>query len=213
MLTIALAKGRTAEDTLPLLEQSGWPLAENFFTSRALVFPAHSPILGELQYLLAKPMDVPTYVQYGVADLGIVGKDILLEQQSDVYELINLGTARCTLCLAGKPETKMNQIRRVATKYPRLAEAYFRSEGLSVELVELGGSIELAAVIGLADAIFDLVQTGATLAANGLQVLHECHKISARLIANRSSFRLKQDKLEPLLVALQKATTDGEGWI
>ena len=192
-LTVALAKGRTAEDVMPRLTQADWPVPSTMQDdNRALVFEVESIAFGQLRYLLAKPADVPTYVSDGVADIGIVGKDILMESGKEVYELLDLQAARCTLCVAGKPEVREMHPARVATKYPLLADAYFRQRGLQVEIVPLGGSIELAAVIGLTDRIFDLVQTGSTLAANGLEVFDEVYAISARLIANRSSFRTKR---------------------
>lgn len=205
MLTVALAKGRTAEDLVPLWRESLLPCPEDVLSSRALVFEVDWPPGERIRFLLAKPMDVPTYVFYGVADLGVVGKDILLEQERAVYELLNLEVARCRLCVAGRPELATETPQRVATKYPRLAESYFRRQGQVVDLVELGGSIELAAVIGLTDRIFDLVQTGATLAANGLTVFDEVEQISARLIVNRSSYRLKSTEIATVVEGLTAA--------
>jgi ATP phosphoribosyltransferase len=203
MMTIALAKGRTTEDVLPLLREVKVPIPPDLDESRALVFEACSPTYGVIRYLLAKPVDVPTYVTYGVADLGIVGKDILLESGKELYEILNLNRARCRLCVAGRPGDEDRRPERVATKYPRLADMYFRSLGQAVEIVPLSGSIELASVIGLADRIFDLVQTGSTLAANGLRVFAEVHEISARLVANRSSYRLKRPEIDKLTQALE----------
>lgn len=205
MLTIALAKGRTVDDVLPLMKHAGISIPDSLDDSRALVFHQMSPIFGELRYLLAKPADVPTYVTYGVADLGVVGKDILLESDKDVYELLDLEAAACRLCVAGRPVDQNRRPARVATKYPRLADAYFRQLGQAVETVPLGGSIELAAVIGLADRVFDLVQSGSTLAANGLIVFAEVHAISARLVANKSSYRLKRNEIDEMTAALGKA--------
>lgn len=205
MLTIALAKGRTTEDVLPLLKYAGISLPDNLDDSRALVFHQTSPVFGDIRYLLAKPADVPTYVTYGVADLGVVGKDILLESDNDVYELLDLESAVCRLCVAGRPSDQSKRPARVATKYPRLADAYFRQLGQAVEIVPLGGSIELAAVIGLADRVFDLVQSGSTLAANGLVVFAEVHDISARFVANKSSYRLKRLVVDQVTTALAKA--------
>jgi ATP phosphoribosyltransferase len=226
VLTIALAKGRTADDVLPLLAAAGLPLPADLDDSRALVFevpvaaaqrvPVVAGAAGPedlpaplavdcVRYLLAKPVDVPTYVQYGVADLGVVGKDILLENPSDVCELVDLNAARCSLCVAGRPQDEWRPARRVATKYPRLADQYFRSQGLAVEIVPLSGSIELAAVIGLTDRIFDLVQTGATLAANGLVVFARVMDVSARLIANRSSYHLQRTAITGVIDALNRA--------
>lgn len=202
MLTIALAKGRTTDDLCPLWIGAGLPLPAEMDESRALVFDVLDDTYGELRFLLAKPADVPTYVAYGVADLGIVGKDVLLESGRDVYELLNLEVAQCQLCFAGLPSQQGLRPQRVATKYPRLADEYFRAKGMAVEVVPLSGSIELASVIGLTDRIFDLVQTGATLAANGLIVYERVHDVSARLVANRSSYRLKRMQISAIVSAL-----------
>ncbi len=210
MLTVALAKGRTAEGLLPLSQAAGIPLTAELLGSRLLVVTLETDPFGQIRCLLAKPMDVPIYVSYGVADLGIVGKDVLLERTLDVYELLDLGISRCQLCVAGKPESHKVPPKRVATKYPRLAEAYFRQKCQSVEIVQLSGSIELAPVMGLTDRIFDLVQTGGTLAANGLTVLDTVHEISARLVANRSSYRLKRAQIEPFLRAMSAAANNQE---
>lgn len=204
MLTIALAKGRTVADVLPLWTEAGLPMPHDLDDSRALVFELDTPQHGFLRFLLAKPVDVPTYVSFGVADLGVVGKDVLLESDRDVYELLDLGAARCKLCVAGIPSEKNKRPRRVATKYPRLADQYFRSQGVEVEVVNLSGSIELASVIGLTDRIFDLVQTGATLADNGLVVFEEVLDISARLIANRSSYRTQRPLVDDFVRRLAK---------
>jgi len=211
MLTIALAKGRTADDLWPLLRAASIPVPDSVETSRALVFEVPAPsgarssqkVEFSIRYLLAKPADVPTYVHFGVADMGVVGKDVLLEADTDVYELLDLGAARCALCVAGPSSNRRHPPRRVATKYPKLAEQYFLRQGLSVDIVPLSGSIELAAVIGLTDCIFDLVETGRTLADNGLQVYDRVMEISARLIVNRSSYRLRRGEIGMVVEALQ----------
>lgn len=207
MLTIALAKGRIVEDLLPLWRDAGIPLPADMDDSRALVFEVKWPDYTTIRYLLAKPMDVPTYVSYGVADVGVVGKDVLLEQQKEMYELLDLGVARCQLCVAGRPQDEPRRPERVATKYPKLADAYFRAQGQSVETVPLSGSIELASVIGLTDRIFDLVQTGSTLKANGLTVFDTVHEISARLVANRSSYRMKHRWITEMTSRLRAVVT------
>ncbi|WAH35912.1 ATP phosphoribosyltransferase [Alicyclobacillus dauci] len=209
MLTIALAKGRTVDDLLPMWRDAGIPLPPDMDDSRALVFEVDSPFGTVLRYLLAKPADVPTYVSYGVADLGVVGKDVLLEQQKEMYELLDLQVAKCRLCVAGLPADKTRRPERVATKYPKLADAYFRGQGQSIEIVPLSGSIELASVIGLTDRIFDLVQTGSTLKANGLEVFDSVHDISARLVANRSSYRMKHRWIVEMTERLKRVIPGG----
>jgi ATP phosphoribosyltransferase len=208
VITVAMAKGRIAADVFPLWARAGIPIPTELDESRALVFEVSSERYGKLRFLLAKPADVATYVSFGVADVGIVGKDVLLENDRDVYELLDLGMARCILCVAGRPEDRDSRPRRVATKYPRLADEYFRSRGEAVEIIPLSGSIELAAVIHLADRIFDLVQTGATLEANGLVVFDEVLAVSARLIANRSSYRTKRARMHRITLALQSAVSE-----
>lgn len=210
MLTIAFAKGRTLEDLLPAWTRAGIPIPDNLDDSRALVFEVPWPQGTTLRYLLAKPTDVPTYVSYGVADVGIVGKDVLLEQQKPMYELLDLAVAACRLCVAGRPADKATRPARIATKYPKLADAHFRSQGQSVEIVPLSGSIELASVIGFTDRIFDLVQTGSTLRANGLEVFEEVHSISARLVANQSSYRMKHRFIVDLADRLRQAVEGSE---
>lgn len=210
MVTIALAKGRTADDLVPLWHEAGLPMPDDMDDSRALVFEVAWPGHGPLRYLLAKPTDVPTYVSYGVADVGVVGKDILLEQGKEMYELLDLHVAACRLCVAGRAALRDKRPLRVATKYPKLADAYFRREGHSVEIVPLSGSIELASVIGLTDRIFDLVQTGATLAANGLVVYDEVYDISARLVANRSSYRMKHRDIMQMVDTLKRVLELGK---
>lgn len=204
MLTVALAKGRTADDLMPLWQRAGLPAPASLDDSRALVFEIADERFTTLRMLLAKPADVPAYVSLGVADVGVAGKDVLLESGRDVYELLDLSVARCKLCVAGLPEEQARRARRVATKYPRLADEHFSRLGQPVEIVGLSGSIELAAVIGLADRIVDLVQSGATLQANGLVVFEEMMDISARLIANRSSYRMKRAQVDVIWQALER---------
>ncbi len=190
-LTLALPKGRLLRPALDLLRRAGLagvPADE----SRRLIFsdPAHG-----LRYLFLKPVDVPTYVEYGAADLGIVGKDILLEQEPDVYEPLDLGFGQCRLVVA-EPRTlwerddptKWSWV-RVATKYPNLARRYFSERGIQVEVVRLDGSIELAPLVGLAERIVDLVQSGETLRANGLVEVAEIMRSTARLIVNRAAHK------------------------
>ncbi|UOF92764.1 ATP phosphoribosyltransferase [Fodinisporobacter ferrooxydans] len=194
-LTIALSKGRIMDQTLQLFHEAGIPVPADD-DSRKLIL--ESPC-GTIRYMIAKPTDVPTYVEYGAADLGIVGKDVLLEAGRDVYELLDLGIGKCRMCVAGLPETKyFGTVPRIASKYPRIATEYFRSLGQQVEVILLHGSVELAPLIGLAERIVDIVETGRTLVENGLVVLEEIVPISTRLIANRMSFRLREQEIDEL---------------
>jgi ATP phosphoribosyltransferase len=190
-LTLALPKGRLLRPALELLQRAGLdgiPAGE----SRRLIFT--DPVRG-LRLLVLKPVDVPTYVEYGAADLGIVGKDLLLEQEPDVYEPLDLGFGFCRLVVAEPRElwerddpARWSWV-RVATKYPRLTEQYFSSRGIQVEIVRLDGSIELAPLVGLAERIVDLVQSGETLRANGLVEVAEITRSTARVIVNRASMK------------------------
>lgn len=156
-----------------------------------------------MEFILAKPVDVPTYVEYGVADIGIVGKDVLLEEERDVYELLDLGIARCRMSIIGLPNWQPGIQQRVATKYPNVASRYFREQGQQVEVVKLNGSIELAPLIGLADRIVDMVETGQTLKDNGLVEMTSIFEITSRLVANRVSYRMKNDEIQQLCDRLQ----------
>jgi ATP phosphoribosyltransferase len=153
-----------------------------------------------MRFILAKPMDVTTYVEYGVADLGIAGKDVMLEEERDVYELLDLNISKCHLAVAGLPNAKKSEIaQKVATKYPNVASTYFREQGEQVEIIKLNGSIELAPLIGLADRIVDIVSTGQTLKENGLVELEHIEDITSRLIVNPVSYRLKDERIDDLV--------------
>lgn len=203
-LTIALSKGRIMYDTLRLLQEAGIPVPEDLEESRKLILESPD---GMHRYILAKPVDVPTYVEYGVADVGIVGKDVLLEAERDLYELLDLGIGRCRMCVCGLPDAKGGLVSRVASKYPRIATEHFRNQGQQVEVVFLNGSVELAPLIGLADRIVDLVETGRTLKENGLVVHEVIVPISTRVVANRMSFRLKSEQINKLVEALREVST------
>lgn len=210
MLTLALPKGRVLPEALDLLKQIGWPIPEGMTTSRRLIFDLDN---GH-RLILAKPVDVPVYVQYGVADLGMVGKDVLLEERADVYELLDLGIGRCRLSLAA-PTQHVSQSKRnltmlrVATKYPRLARQFFAGRGEQVEIVALSGSIELAPLLGLAERIVDIVSTGQTLRENGLVELETISAITTRLIASRTGYRFKQEYILYLVDALEAIVQKG----
>ncbi|MHB1628914.1 MAG: ATP phosphoribosyltransferase [Bacilli bacterium] len=201
MLTIALAKGRILDATAQALANAGYPVPADLGESRRLVLEDGR---RDVRYLLAKPVDVPAYVEHGAADLGIVGKDVLYEKQADVHELLDLGIGVCRLVVAGRPHTDVGAVKRVATKYPRFTTDYFRRLGRQIEVIDLQGSVELAPLIGLADCIVDLVETGRTLAENGLGTLVELGTVSARLVANRRSYQLRATEVDAFVEALRQ---------
>lgn len=190
-LTVALPKGRLQDEVLELFCAAGYGIRPE--NSRKLIFDDDS---GALRFMLAKPADVPIYVEYGAADIGVAGEDVLREESRDVYEPLGLGVGRCRLVLAGPPETRQRNLRtetnvRVASKYPVLARHYFQRQGISAEIIPLSGSIELAPAVGLADLIVDLVQTGRTLRENGLIELVTILESQATLIVNHASHKLR----------------------
>ncbi|MDD4796232.1 MAG: ATP phosphoribosyltransferase [Eubacteriales bacterium] len=208
-LTIALAKGRLGEKALALLERCGvdGPALEE--AGRKLGLQDRS---GDTRFILVKPSDVPTYVERGVADIGIVGKDTLMEMSSPVYEMLDLGFGGCRLCIAGpqdalsKQEPSANL--RVATKYPNVARAYYGARGVHIDIIKLNGSVELGPLVGLSDVILDIVESGRTLKENGMDVLEEVCQISARLIVNRVSLKTKGRRIKPLIEEMKKALED-----
>lgn len=209
LLTIAMPKGRIFEDAAQLLRQAGFQLPPEFDDSRKLIIEVPEE---NFRFILAKPMDVPTYVEHGVADLGIAGKDVMLEEERDVYELLDLKISACYLAVAGLPDAKINDVApKVATKYPHVAAAYFREQGEQVEIIKLNGSIELAPLIGLADRIVDIVSTGRTLKENGLIEYEQMVEITSRLIVNPVSFRLKDERINELVERLSKIKSGGIG--
>jgi ATP phosphoribosyltransferase len=199
-LTLALTKGRLLEGSAALFRRAGVPFPNG--DGRRLVVSE-----GELRFLFVKDIDVATYVEHGVADCGVVGRDVLLEAGSDVYEPLDLGFGRCRLALARLRGARLDLSRggslRVATKYPRVSARWFRERGVSAEVVRLGGSVELAPVLGLADCIVDVVETGRTLEENGLEVVEEIAVSTARLIVNRASFHARRQPVARLLEALR----------
>jgi len=206
MLTIALSKGKLIEPTLELFRRAGYERAGLVGESRRLVFPC--PEIG-MTFLIVRPSDVPTYVEYGGADAGIVGKDVLMEQDSDVYEPLDLLFGACRISVAAlRAEVARDRLSskvRVATKYPRITERFFNQRGIPVEIIKLYGSIELAPVVGLADRIVDLVETGSTLKAHDLVEVDVIAQSTARFIANRASLKLKHEPLMELIRRLRKA--------
>lgn len=202
-LTLALPKGRVLEASLDLLRRAGLDL-ELSAEERSL---RHSS--GNAQLIEMRNADVPVYVELGVADAGIVGKDVLLESGSQLYEPVDLGFASCRLSLI-RPDGETSTVRRVASKYPRVTAAYLRRLGSSAEVVRLSGNVELACLTGLADAVVDIVETGTTLRANGLQEVDVIVRSSARFVVNRAALKLKGDLLRPLIDGL-RAASGGEG--
>jgi ATP phosphoribosyltransferase len=201
MLTVALPKGRVLRAVAPMLARAGADTQVLLADDRSLV--REMPAAG-LRFLLLKPDDVPTYVEYGAADLGICGRDVLLERPTDVYQPLELGVGRCRMIVAGVTgRPPPGGVPRVATKFPRCATEYFARRGVQVEVVHVQGSVELAPVVGLADLIVDLVETGATLAQNGLEERETVAPISSVLIANRAAYKLRQDRVRPFIEALR----------
>jgi ATP phosphoribosyltransferase len=206
-LTIALSKGRIFDETLPLLAHAGIRPIEDPETSRKLILETNEP---RVRFLIIRASDVPTYVQYGAADLGVSGKDVLLEHGGEgLYEPLDLGIARCRLMVAGLPDIAAPTTRRlrIATKYVRSAERYYASKGEQVEIIKLYGSMELAPLVGLSDRIVDLVESGNTLKANGLVPLEHIADISSRLVVNKASWKMKHAAVTALLEALREAVS------
>ncbi len=201
-VTIALSKGRILEETLPLLQPLGIEPLEDPESSRNLVLPTTDP---NVRLIIVRATDVPTYVAYGGADLGVAGKDVLMEQGGHgLYEPIDLGIARCRLMVAGRPDARLDGRRiRVATKFVNITRRHFAAQGRQVDLIKLYGSMELAPLVGLADAIVDLVDTGNTLRANGLAPLEQIADISSRLVVNKASMKLSHGTIRPLLERIE----------
>ena len=207
-LTVALTKGRLANKTMEMFEKAGITCEEmKDKDTRKLIFTDEE---HKLRFFLAKGPDVPTYVEYGAADIGIVGKDTILEEGRRLYEVLDLGYGKCRMCVCG-PESarellQHNQQIRVATKYPNIAKDYFYNrKHQTVEMIKLNGSIELAPILGLSDVIVDIVETGTTLKENDLTVIEEFMPISARFIANKASYKFKYPQLTELLNKMKEA--------
>ena len=206
-IRIAMAKGRLAKQAVKLFRAADINLPEDMLSSRKLIFPLPQE---NLEIVLVKPADVPIYVEYGTADLGIVGKDTLLEENRDLYEVLDLQFGKCRFALAGLPEKKESLLeRKVATKYPDFTRRYFRSKGEPVEIIKLNGSIELAPLTGLADTILDIVQTGRTLKENGLVVYENIRQLSARLVVNKVSMKTSQKAITKIIDALEEEVEGG----
>ncbi|AIC95582.1 MULTISPECIES: ATP phosphoribosyltransferase [Shouchella] len=200
-LTIAMPKGRIFDEAVKLLRAAGYRLPETFEESRKLIIDVPEE---HLRFVLAKPMDVPTYVEQGVADVGVAGKDVMLEEKRDVYEMLDLKISSCYLAVASLPNYQKGELHpKVASKYPNLAIQYFKEQGEQVEVIKLNGSIELAPIMGLANRIVDIVSTGQTLKDNGLVELEKIQEITSRFIVNASSYRLKGKEIQRMIKQLQ----------
>lgn len=198
MISVALPKGRLGNKVFDIFAKIGYDCDEMHSDSRQLVFTSEE---NGISYFLVKPSDVSIYVEHGAADIGIVGKDILLEYEPDVYELLDLDIGKCRMCVAGKNDFKDNPdvALRVATKFVNIAKTYYKSINRSIEIIKLNGSIELAPILDLSDVIVDIVETGTTLKENNLGVLTEILPISARLIANKASYKFKTDEIDKIV--------------
>lgn len=209
MITIALSKGRIFEETLPLLKAAGITPLEDPESSRKLILPTNR---DDVRLIIVRASDVPTYVQYGAADIGVAGKDVLNEHGGDgLYQPLDLNIAKCRMMVAVRSDfdyesaVKQGARLRVATKYVKTAREHFASKGVHVDLIKLYGSMELAPLVGLSDAIVDLVSSGATLKANNLVAVEEIAQISSRLVVNQASLKLKRTTIQPMLDAFAGA--------
>lgn len=206
-LTIALAKGRLAKKTMELFETIGITCEEmKDKDSRKLIFTNEEL---KLKFFLSKANDVPTYVEYGAADIGVVGKDTILEEGRKIYEVLDFNFGRCKMCVAGPAPAKEllqhNELIRVATKYPNIAKDYFyNKKHQTVEIIKLNGSIELAPIVGLSEVIVDIVETGTTLKENGLEVLEEICSLSARMVVNQVSMKMEQERINQIINQLRQ---------
>ncbi len=212
-LTFALGKGRLANKTLEMFEKIGITCEEmKDKDTRKLIFVNEDL---KLRFFLSKGPDVPTYVEYGAADIGIVGRDTILQEARNIYEVLDLGFGKCKMCVCG-PESARDLLQhheqiRVATKYPKIAKDYFyNKKHQTVEIIKLNGSIELAPIVGLADVIVDIVETGSTLRENGLTVLEEVCPLSARMVVNPVSMKMEQERISKLISDLREVMSKGE---
>ncbi len=202
-LRIALTKGRLEKDTVSLFERIGYDCTAVREKGRKLILPVGD---GELEVVLAKANDVITYVEHGVCDMGVVGKDTIMEMGGSFFELCDLGFGRCKFALATKKGSKFYGgygVKTIATKYPNVSRSYFESKGMDIEAIKIEGSVELAPLLELSDGIVDIVETGTTLKENGLEVIEDIAPISARVIVNRVSMKLRQKEIEQLLSLME----------
>jgi ATP phosphoribosyltransferase len=211
-LTIALAKGRLQTETLELLGRAGVSVSSEMLATRRLAVEDES---GRYRFIFVKPADVPVYVEHGIADCGVVGRDVLLESDADVLQRLTLEIGRCRMVVAAPSDLSWDNygMVRVATKYPRVTAQHFGARGLSVEIIELSGSVEVAPLLGLADCIVDLVETGRTLRENGLQIVEVIAESTARLVINRASYQLKAAAVADLIDALGEPVNQGSEFV
>ncbi|MFD2639784.1 ATP phosphoribosyltransferase [Piscibacillus salipiscarius] len=207
---IALTKGRLADESINIFKEAGIRFSAYEEDSRKLILPSDCE---QYEIILVKALDVATYVENGAADLGIAGKDTLLEANANVFELVDLGFGTCQFAVAGKKGFDLNQAVKlsVATKYPRVTTMFFQEKGRQIETIKLNGSVELAPLVGLSDVIVDIVETGRTLKENGLDVLEHMYPISARLVVNKASYKTKSQELLPLVQKIKETLTVTKG--
>lgn len=209
MLNIALPKGRLGEKVYKMFKESGFPCPSIEENSRKLIFENEEV---SVRYFWVKPSDVAIYVERGAADIGVCGKDILLEYQPEVYELLDLNLGKCRMAVAAKKDFYDNKKRtlRVATKFSNIAKKYYREQGRDIDIIHLNGSIEIAPILGLSDVIVDIVETGTTLKENNLEVVETIVPISARLIANKSGYKFKNNEIENIVKELSNKVEDAK---
>jgi ATP phosphoribosyltransferase len=210
LLTIAIAKGRMQDDALALLARANVRASREMIKSRRLAIEDES---GRYRFVFVKPADVPVYVEHGIADCGIVGRDVLMETGADLLQPLDLRIARCRISLAARAGRNLKSnlgAMRVATKYPRIAASHFGARGIPVEIIQLSGSVELAPVLGLSDCILDLVETGRTLVENGLEEVEVIAESTGRLVVNRASYQLRAEAIAKLLESLGRIVNEGE---
>jgi ATP phosphoribosyltransferase len=204
-LTVAIPKGRVQKELVPLLDRAGLEASRLLDDDRKLIRATDD---GALRFLLLKPDDVPTYVEYGAADLGIVGKDVLFERRYDLYQPLDLGIGRCRMVVAGPPGAALPAVPRVATKYTRIATEHFATKGVQAEVIFVQGSVELGPLVGLSDLIVDLVETGSTLAENGLVEYETICDVSSVVVANRALFKLRYAEVSAIVERLRAAVAE-----
>jgi ATP phosphoribosyltransferase len=203
-INIALAKGRLGEKGYEILKKIGLRCEEFEEKSRKLIFESSKE---KVRYVLVKPTDVPIYVERGVVDLGIVGKDTILEEDREIYEILDLGYGKCRFSAAGLKDKNMNNSEKplvVATQYPNVTRKYYKTKGRQIDVIKLNGSVELAPLVGLSDVIVDIVETGNTLKANGLEIIEDMYSISARLISNKVSYKMKNNRIKKIVESIKK---------